>query len=79
MSTSSFASLDFKTIVPNPPPDDSAADTALIEIEALNLFYGTSQALKNIDLAVRERRGTAPSVAGRADARSRAGRGRRGS
>jgi phosphate transport system ATP-binding protein len=58
-SLSASPSLDFKTIVPNPPPEDSTTDTPLVEIEKLSLHYGATPALKNINLAVRERRVTA--------------------
>ncbi len=59
MSTSGVAPVDLKTIVPNPSRDDGTAGTPLVEIENLNLYYGSSHALKGINLAVRERRVTA--------------------
>ena len=58
MSTSP-ASITFKTVVPNAPPADSTTNTTLIEAEKLSLYYGASQALKDIDLTVRERMVTA--------------------
>ena len=58
MSTS-FAPLNFKTVVPNAPPVDSTANTPLIEIDKLSLYYGAAQALTNISLSVRERMVTA--------------------
>ena len=58
MSTS-FAPLNFKTVVPNAPPADSTANTPLIEIDKLSLYYGAAQALTNISLSVRERMVTA--------------------
>lgn len=58
MSTS-FAPLNFKTVVPNAPPADTTANTPLIEVERLSLYYGAAQALNNISLSVRERMVTA--------------------
>ena len=57
--SSASPSLDFKTIVPNPAPADSTINTTLVEIDKLDLHYGTAPALKDINLAVRERRVTA--------------------
>ncbi len=59
MSTTGFAPVDLKTILPSPSTDDGTAGTPLVEIENLNLYYGSSHALKGINLAVRERRVTA--------------------
>ena len=56
---STTASLNFKTVVPNAPPPDSTANTPLIEAEKLSLYYGASQALKDINLSVRDRMVTA--------------------
>jgi phosphate transport system ATP-binding protein len=58
MSTT-FANLNFKTVVPNPPPADSTANTPLIEAGNLSLHYGAARALKDISLSVRERMVTA--------------------
>src|SRR5262245_6179224 len=59
MSDTSFAQINFKTVVPPPPPDDSTRNTALLETEKLSLFYGQAQALKSISLSIRERMITA--------------------
>ena len=59
MSDTSFAQINFKTVVPPPPADDATRNTALLETEKLSLFYGHVQALKNISLNIRERMITA--------------------
>ena len=56
---SSFAQLDLKTVLPKPPPDDPTRNTALLETADLSLYYGASQALRKISLAIRERMVTA--------------------
>ena len=59
MSDTGFANLKFKTIVPEPPVEDPTKNTSLIVTENLRLFYGASQALKNISMSIRERMVTA--------------------
>jgi len=59
MSSSGSADVDFKTVLAPSPPDDSMANTPLIEIENLSLHYGRWPALKAITLAVLEKRVTA--------------------
>jgi phosphate transport system ATP-binding protein len=58
MSTT-LANLNFKTVVPHPPPADSTANTPLIEVGNLSLYYGAARALNDINLSVRERMVTA--------------------
>ncbi len=57
--SSGSTSLDLKTIVPHAAPDDGTSGSPLVEIENLSLSYGPARALKDITLAVRERRVTA--------------------
>ena len=59
MSDPGFANLKFKTIVPPVPVEDPTLNTSLIETENLRLFYGASEALKNISMSIRERMVTA--------------------
>jgi len=59
MSDTSFAQINFKSVVPPPPPDDPTRNTALLETEKLSLFYGHLQALRSISLNIRERMITA--------------------
>jgi phosphate transport system ATP-binding protein len=59
MSNTSFAQINFKTVVPPPPPDDATRNTALLETEKLSLYYGQVQALRSITLNIRERMITA--------------------
>jgi phosphate transport system ATP-binding protein len=59
MSDTGTASLNFKTIVPATPVEDPTLNTSLIVTENLRLFYGASQALKNISMTIRERMVTA--------------------
>ena len=62
MSQTSFAKLDFKTVVPSPPPPPepgSPGHPPLIEVQDLSLHYGPARALKNISMTIRERRVTA--------------------
>ena len=54
-----LAPFKFNTVVPNAPPVDSTPNTPLIEAENLSLHYGATQALKDINLSVRERKVTA--------------------
>ena len=58
-TTAPFANLSLKTVIPQPPPDESTRNTSLIEAENTSLYYGESIALKNISLKVRERMVTA--------------------
>src|SRR4051794_15856645 len=44
-----------KLSVPAPAPGSAHASPRLIEVSGLSLFYGPSQALKNISLDIRER------------------------
>jgi phosphate transport system ATP-binding protein len=55
MSETSFAKINFKTVVPNAAPPDPTQNASLIEVDGLSLFYGHAQALKNISMFVRER------------------------
>ena len=59
MSDTGTANLNFKTIVPATPVEDPTLNTSLIVTENLRLFYGASQALKNISMTIRERMVTA--------------------
>ena len=59
MADTGFANLKFKTIVPPAPAEDPTRNTSLIETENLRLFYGPSEALKNISMTIRERMVTA--------------------
>ena len=59
MSDTSFAQINFKTVVPPPPVEDPTRNTALLETEKLSLYYGQAQALKSISLNIRERMITA--------------------
>ena len=59
MSGSTFANIQFKTVVPNAPSEDTTAHTPLIEAQNLSLYYGASKALKDISLTIRERMVTA--------------------
>ncbi len=59
MSGSTFANIQFKTVVPNAPSEDTTAHTPLIEAQNLSLYYGPSKALKDISLTIRERMVTA--------------------
>ena len=59
MADTSFANLNFKTVVPPAPVEDPTRNTSLIETQNLSLFYGAAQALKNISMTVRERMVTA--------------------
>ena len=59
MSETGTANLNFKTIVPATPVEDPTLNTSLIVTENLRLFYGASQALKNISMTIRERMVTA--------------------
>ncbi len=59
MSGSTFANIQFKTVVPNAPSEDTTAHTPLIEAQNLSLYYGQSKALKDISLVIRERMVTA--------------------
>jgi len=59
MADTGFANLKFKTIVPAAPVEDPTLNTSLIQTENLRLFYGQSEALKNISMTIRERMVTA--------------------
>src|SRR5262245_9114982 len=59
MADTSFANLNFKTVVPALPVEDPTRNTSLIVTENLNLYYGDAQALKRISMNVRERMVTA--------------------
>src|SRR5689334_10676729 len=59
MSDTGFANLNFKTIVPAIPVEDPTLNTSLLEVDNLCLYYGQSQALRNISMTIRERMVTA--------------------
>jgi phosphate transport system ATP-binding protein len=51
--------VNLKTAVAAPPPDDATLNSSLLETVGLSLYYGPSQALKDINMAIRERMVTA--------------------
>jgi phosphate transport system ATP-binding protein len=59
MADHPFAQLNFKTVVPALPAHDPTLNSTLIETEDLRLYYGPSQALRSISMAIRERMVTA--------------------
>jgi phosphate transport system ATP-binding protein len=59
MGETTFANLNFRTIIPPPPEDDPTRNTSLLETESLTLAYGPATALKNVSLQIRERMVTA--------------------
>src|SRR6185436_3479408 len=59
MSETSFAKINLKNLVSAPPIEDATKNTPLIEMADLSLFYGQTQALKNISMSIRERMVTA--------------------
>jgi phosphate transport system ATP-binding protein len=59
MGETSFANLNFRTIIPPPPEDDPTRNTSLLETDHLSLAYGPATALKNVSLQIRERMVTA--------------------
>ena len=59
MGETTFANLNFRTIIPPAPEDDPTRNTSLVETESLTLAYGPATALKNVSLQIRERMVTA--------------------
>jgi len=59
MTQTSPGTISLRNLVREPPPDDPTRNSALIETEALSLFYDESQALQSISFNVRERMVTA--------------------
>ena len=53
------APLRLQPSVPAAPADDGTRNSTLIEAEKLSVFYGRAQALKNVNMTVRERMVTA--------------------
>jgi len=59
MGETTFANLNFRTVIPAPPEDDPTRNTALVETEKLSLAYGEAPALRDVSLQIRERMVTA--------------------
>ena len=59
MTEANPSSLTAKTIVPTLPVEDPTRNSSLLETQNLSLYYGPSQALKDITMSVRERMVTA--------------------
>jgi phosphate transport system ATP-binding protein len=59
MSPTAVSNVNLKHIAPPPPAEDSTRNSALIETQALSLYYGSSQALKQVSMGIRERMVTA--------------------
>ena len=59
MGETTFANLNFRTIIPPAPEDDPTRNTSLVETESLTLAYVPDTALKNVSLQIRERMVTA--------------------
>lgn len=51
--------LALQSVVVAPPPEESTTNSTLIETEDLSVYYGPTQALKRVNLAIRERMVTA--------------------